>query len=89
MSIFNSSTSHGLHYTLLSFLSNPYHDRRLSGLLTEQDLSEEQKTIFLGSYEGQRNKEGKRHGFGRFVAPKTGNVYEGYYFNDRKEGAGK
>ena len=57
--------------------------------MTERDLSEDQKTIFIASYEGQRNKEGRRHGFGRFVAPKTGNVYEGYYFNDRKEGAGK
>lgn len=40
-----------------------------------------------GTYSGQRNRKGKKHGFGRYDYS-SGSSYQGEYFNGLKEGRG-
>ena len=60
-----------------------------TGLFTEEDLTEEKVGIWEASYEGERNEKNQRHGFGLFTNPRNGNVYEGKYKFDKKQGRGK
>ncbi|XP_047465892.1 radial spoke head 1 homolog isoform X1 [Mugil cephalus] len=49
------------------------------------DLDDDQNT--LGKYEGGRNEEGERHGFGKALLP-NGDIYEGEYENGKRHGQG-
>lgn len=42
---------------------------------------------YLGEYEGDRNEEGERHGFGRATLP-SGDTYEGHYQAGKRNGNG-
>ena len=42
---------------------------------------------FLGTYEGDRNEEEERHGFGRALLP-NGDQYEGEYEKGKRHGSG-
>jgi len=48
---------------------------------------EEDEGIQLGSYEGERNEDGERHGSGKAVLP-NGDTYEGQYEKGTRSGIG-
>lgn len=48
---------------------------------------EEEQGTNLGEYEGERNEENERHGFGKAKLP-NGDTYEGYYQNGKRYGQG-
>ncbi len=52
----------------------------------EEEMEEESGTN-LGEYEGERNEENERHGFGKAKLPNS-DVYEGYYQNGKRHGQG-
>ena len=43
--------------------------------------------LYPGTYEGERNKNEERHGFGKALLP-NGDVYEGEYQNGQRHGSG-
>lgn len=43
--------------------------------------------VFMGTYEGDLNKEGQRHGFGVLICD-NGNSYEGEWKKDKRDGLG-
>eukprot|EP00128_Syssomonas_multiformis_P008024 Colp12_sorted_trinity150504_noHs@16594 len=52
---------------------------------SEQDYQDDANNV--GTYEGDRNEAGERHGFGKAVLP-NGDMYEGEYINGLREGKG-
>lgn len=48
---------------------------------------EEDEGINLGEYEGERNENEERHGFGKATLP-NGDTYEGHYANGKRHGNG-
>lgn len=44
--------------------------------------------MYLGTYEGDRNDKGERHGFGHALLP-NGDEYEGEYVKGKRQGKGK
>lgn len=44
--------------------------------------------LYLGTYEGERNENEERHGFGQTLLP-NGDEYEGEYQNGKRHGTGK
>lgn len=52
----------------------------------EEEMEEESGTN-LGEYEGERNEENERHGFGKAKLPNN-DVYEGYYQHGKRHGQG-
>ena len=42
----------------------------------------------VGTYDGERNENAERHGFGVATLP-SGDVYEGNYLNGKRNGRGK
>ena len=43
--------------------------------------------FFLKEYEGERNENNERHGYGKAKLPKN-DTYEGYYQNGKRHGQG-
>ncbi|XP_068929156.1 radial spoke head 1 homolog [Petaurus breviceps papuanus] len=54
---------------------------------SEEYDEEEEKLPYLGEYEGERNEEGERHGYGKAILP-NGDVYEGQYAHGKRHGQG-
>lgn len=52
----------------------------------EEELEEETEHG-LGTYEGERNEQGERHGFGKATL-RNNDTYEGYYQNGKRNGQG-
>ncbi|XP_043852376.1 radial spoke head 1 homolog [Dromiciops gliroides] len=52
-----------------------------------EEYEEEEKLPYLGEYEGERNEEGERHGFGKAILP-NGDKYEGQYEHGKRHGQG-
>ena len=44
--------------------------------------------VFLGTYDGERNDDGERHGVG-YATLKRGDEYRGDYKNGKRDGHGK
>jgi radial spoke head protein 1 len=57
----------------------------MSDLGSEEDLEDQGPN--LGSYEGERNEAGQRHGTGKAVLPNK-DKYEGSYFEGKRQGEG-
>ncbi|UJR37982.1 hypothetical protein I4U23_030664 [Adineta vaga] len=53
----------------------------------EEELGEEENGDNLGTYEGDRNEQNERHGFGKATLP-NGDTYEGQYENGKRHGTG-
>ncbi|CAF0773252.1 unnamed protein product [Adineta ricciae] len=53
----------------------------------EDELGEEEQSDNLGTYEGDRNENDERHGFGKAILP-NGDTYEGQYENGKRHGTG-
>ncbi|XP_072470669.1 radial spoke head 1 homolog isoform X2 [Notamacropus eugenii] len=52
-----------------------------------EEYEEEEKLPYLGEYEGDRNEEGERHGYGKAILP-NGDKYEGQYEHGKRHGKG-
>ncbi|XP_036602785.1 radial spoke head 1 homolog [Trichosurus vulpecula] len=52
-----------------------------------EEFEEEEKLPYLGEYEGERNEEGERHGYGKAILP-NGDIYEGQYEHGKRQGQG-
>jgi len=55
--------------------------------LSDDDYDEEDIGVQLGTYDGERNQNGERHGFAKTVLP-NGDTYEGQYENGKRHGFG-
>ncbi|CAF0865212.1 unnamed protein product [Rotaria sp. Silwood1] len=53
----------------------------------DEEMGEEENTNNLGTYEGERNENNERHGFGKAKLP-NGDTYEGQYQNGKRYGTG-
>ena len=56
--------------------------------MSDLDSVEMGEELYFGSYDGNRNEAGERHGHGHAVLP-NGDDYEGDYVNGKKSGQGK
>ncbi|EDV25659.1 Radial spoke head 1-like protein [Trichoplax sp. H2] len=52
-----------------------------------EEYEEEDQGPNLGEYDGERNDDGERHGFGKAILP-NGDTYEGYYEHGKRFGQG-
>ena len=57
-------------------------------IMSDLDSVEMGEELYFGSYDGNRNEAGERHGHGHAVLP-NGDDYEGDYVNGKKSGQGK
>ena len=55
--------------------------------MSDLDSVEMGEELYFGSYEGDRNEIGERHGHGHAVLP-NGDDYEGEYVSGKKHGKG-
>ena len=55
--------------------------------MDSDEESESAVRTFLGTYEGDRNENEERHGFGRAMLP-NGDEYEGEYHKGKRHGSG-
>ena len=55
--------------------------------MSDLDSVEMGEELYFGSYDGDRNECGERHGHGHAVLP-NGDDYEGEYVNGKKHGKG-
>ncbi|KAL3309615.1 Radial spoke head 1 [Cichlidogyrus casuarinus] len=53
----------------------------------DEDVGEEDGGLYLGEYEGGRNEQDERHGYGKAILP-NGDTYEGYYVDGKRHGQG-
>ena len=56
--------------------------------MSDLDSVEMGEELYFGSYDGERNEAGERHGKGHAVLP-NGDDYEGMYVHGKKSGHGK
>lgn len=54
---------------------------------SDEEEGEEGSHVALGDYQGERNDEGQRHGYGAATLP-NGDKYEGYYAYGKRHGEG-
>ncbi|XP_076803429.1 radial spoke head 1 homolog [Clavelina lepadiformis] len=55
--------------------------------LGSDEFGEDEAGPYLGEYEGDRNEEGERHGYGKATLP-NGDTYEGQYDRGKRHGQG-
>ena len=55
--------------------------------MSEADSMEMAEEMYFGSYEGERNEQDERHGYGHAILP-NGDQFEGEYSQGKKHGKG-